>query len=138
MSTERHYGLMWLRALELADEAERLQRRFPRYLGPGTDSVSWEPPVDIHETPEGFVLFFALPGVAREDIEVQLERTALTVSAKRRLGIADRDAMIRRLEIPHGRFVRQIALSGPPLRVADTHYLNGCLEVRLVWAEGVR
>ena len=50
----------------------------------------------------------------------------------------DRDAVIRRLEIPHGRFVREIALSGPPLRVADTRYLNGCLEVRLVWAEGVR
>ena len=138
MSTERHYGLMWLHALELADEAERLQRRFPRYLGPGADAVSWEPPVDVHETPEGFVLFFALPGVAPEDIEVQLERTALTVSAKRRLGIGDRDAVIRRLEIPHGRFVRQIALSGPPLQIADTRYLNGCLEVRLVWVEGVR
>jgi HSP20 family molecular chaperone IbpA len=76
--------------------------------------------------------------VAPEDIEVQLERAALTVSAKRRLGFADREAVIRRLEIPHGRFVRQIALSGPPLRIADTSYLNGCLEVRLVWAEGVR
>jgi HSP20 family protein len=138
MSTERHYGLMWLHALELADEAERLQRRFPRYLGPGTDAVSWEPPVDIHETPEGFVILFALPGVPPEDIEVQLEHTALTVSAKRRLRITDRDAIIRRLEIPHGRFVRQIALSGPPLKVAETTYLNGCLEVRLVWAEGVR
>ena len=138
MSTERDYGWMWLHALELADEAERLQRRFPRYLGPGADAVSWEPPVDVHEIPEGFVLFFALPGVAAEDIEVRLERTALTVSAKRRLRITDRDATIRRLEIPHGRFVRQIALSGPPLRVADTTYLNGCLEVRLVRAEGVR
>jgi len=138
MSTERHYGLLWLHALELADEAERLQRRFPRYLGPGTDAVSWEPPVDVHETPEGFVIVFALPGVAPEDIEVRLERTALTVSAKRRLVVADRDAVIRRLEIPHGRFVRQIALSGPALRVADTRHLNGCLEVRLARAEGVR
>jgi len=29
---------MWLRALELADEAERLQRRFLGYIGPGTDA----------------------------------------------------------------------------------------------------
>jgi HSP20 family protein len=138
MSTERHYGWMWLHALELADQAERLQRRFPRYLGPGTDAVSWEPPVDIHETSEGFVLFFALPGVAPEDIEVRLERAALTVTAKRRLEITDRDAVIRRLEIPHGRFVRQIALAGSALQIAETRYLNGCLEVRLVRAEGVR
>jgi HSP20 family protein len=133
MSTERQYGWMWLQAVELADEAERLQRRFLRYLGPGVDAVNWEPPVDIHETDDGLVLLFALPGVAPEDIEVRLERTALTVSAVRRLP-APRDALLRRLEIPHGRFVRQVALNGE-LRVAQSHYVNGCLEVRLVRAE---
>src|SRR6516164_2663423 len=107
MNTERRYGWMWLRALELADEAERLQRRFLRYIGPGTDGVHWEPPVDIHETADGLILLFALPGVAPEDIEVRLERTALTV----------------------------IALSGPALRIADSRYIDGCLEVRLVQAK---
>jgi HSP20 family molecular chaperone IbpA len=136
MSTERHYGLMWLHAVELADQTERLQKRFLRYLGPGADAVTWEPPVDIYETPEGFVLHFALPGVAPEDIEIRLEASALTVSAQRRPGVADRDATIRRLELPHGRFVRQIALSGPAMKVADSRYLNGCLEVRLAWAQG--
>jgi len=138
MSTERHFGLLWLHALELADEAERLQRRFPRYLGPGIDAVSWEPPVDIHETPEGFIFLFALPGVAPEDIEVSKDDAALTVSARRHLRVTDRHALIRRLEIPHGRFVRQVALSGPALQLADSRYLNGVLEVRLVWAEGDR
>jgi HSP20 family protein len=136
MSTERHYGLMWLHAVELADEAERLHRRFLRYLGPGTDAVSWEPPVDIHETVDGFILLFALPGVVPEDIEIRLERTALTVSAQRRVAVRERDTMIQRLEIPHGRFLRQIALSGAALRVADSRCINGCLEVRLVRAEG--
>jgi HSP20 family molecular chaperone IbpA len=138
MTTERHFGLMWLQALELSERAEGLQRRFVRYLGPGTDTVSWEPPVDIYETPEGFILQFALPGVAPEDIEIRLERIALTVSARRRVGVAERDALIRRLEIPHGRFVREIALSGPALQVAESRFHNGCLEVRLVRVEGVR
>jgi HSP20 family protein len=132
MNTERRYGWMWLRALELADEAERLQRRFLGYIGPGTDAVHWEPPVDIHETADGFILLFALPGVAAGDIEVRLERTALTVSALRRVRLAEPGALIRRLEIPHGRFVREIALSGPALRIADSRYVDGCLEVRLV------
>jgi HSP20 family protein len=136
MNTERRYGWMWLRALELADEAERLQRRFLRYIGPGTDAVLWEPPVDIHETTNGLILLFALPGVAPEDIEIRLERIALTVTALRRVKPAERSALIRRLEIPHGRFVREIALSGPPLRIAESQFLNGCLEVRLVRAEG--
>ena len=135
MNTERRDGWMWLRALELADEAERLHRRFLRYTGPGTDAVRWEPPVDIHETADGLILLFALPGVAAEDIEVRLERTALAVSALRRVRLAERGARIRRLEIPHGRFVREIALSGPALRIADSDYANGCLEVRLVRVE---
>jgi HSP20 family protein len=136
MNTERRYGWMWLRALELADEAERLHRRFLSYIGPGTDTVRWEPPVDIQETEDGLILLFALPGVAPEDIEIRLERTALAVSALRRLKVAEPRARIRRLEIPHGRFVREIALSGPALRIAESHYANGCLEVRLVRAEG--
>jgi len=125
-----------MHAIELADQTERLQKRFLRYLGPGADAVTWEPPVDIYETPEGFVLHFALPGVAAEEIEVRLDPGTLTVSAHRRPGVTDRDVTIRRLELPHGRFVRQISLSGPPLQVADSRYLNGCLEVRLVWSQG--
>ncbi len=127
---------MWLRALELADEAERLHRRFLSYIGPGTDAVRWEPPVDIQETADGLILLFALPGVAPEDIEIRLERTGLTVNALRRVRVAERGALIRRLEIPHGRFTREIALSGPALRIAESHYVNGCLEVRLVRVEG--
>jgi HSP20 family protein len=138
MSTEKHYGWMWLQALELTDEAERLRRRFVRYLGPGTDAVTWEPPVDIHETPDGFLLVFAMPGVASEDVEIHLERTALTVSARRPPRATHRDALIRRLEIPYGRFVRQITLSGSALRIEDTRYLNGCLEVRLARTEGAQ
>jgi len=135
MSIEREYGWMWLQALERSDQAERLQRRFVRYLGPGADAINWEPPVDIQETDDGVILLFALPGVAPEDIEVRLERSALTVSALRPLKLAHRDAVIRRVELPHGRFVRQIALSGPALKVAGTQHVNGCLEVRLVRAE---
>jgi HSP20 family protein len=135
MNTERRYGWMWLRALELADEAERLHRRFLEYIGPGSDAVRWEPPVDIYESEDGLILLFALPGVATEDIDVRIERTALTVSALRRMKPPGSGALIRRLEIPHGRFVREIALSGPALRIADSRYLNGCLELRLVRAQ---
>ena len=138
MKTEKHYGWMWLQALELTDEAERLKRRFLRYVGPGTDAVTWEPPVDIHETPEGFVLVFALPGVAAEDVEIRLDCTALTVSARRPPRPTHRDALIRRLEIPYGHFVRQIDLSGPALHIESTRYLNGCLEVRLARAKGAQ
>lgn len=125
---------MWLQALELVERAERLHRGFVRYLGPAEDVVGWEPPVDILETKEGLRLLFALPGVAPEDIQVRLETGVLIVSAVRRLSQAAGTGVIRRLEIPHGRFVRRITLAGPT-QIADSQYRNGCLELHLVPAE---
>ena len=131
MTSERQYGWMWLQACELLDRAERMQRQFLRYLGPGTGTAEWEPPVDIEESGEGVLLVFALPGVAAEDIEVRLEGGCLTVEALRPVRLSRRDARIRRLEIPHGRFLRRIALASPRLEVTGSRYVNGCLEVRL-------
>ena len=74
---------------------------------------------------------FALPGVDPERIEVRLEPNALTVSATRAARLGNPDSIVRRLEIPHGRFVRRIALAGARLRLGESRYVNGCLEVRL-------
>jgi HSP20 family protein len=137
MNTQRHYGWMWIQACEVLDHAEKLQRQFLRYTGPGVDAAVWEPPVDVHETGDGLSLLFALPGVAAEQIEVTLEPNALTVRAQRPLAIRNGDAVIHRLEIPHGHFVRCIALPGR-MQVAETRYVNGCLEVRLIRAAANR
>ncbi len=131
MSSERQYGWMWVQACEVLDRAERLQRQFLRYVGPGTDAAVWEPPVDIQETADGLIVLFALPGVVAEEISLRIEPAGLTVSAMRPLKLGSADAVIRRLEIPHGRFFRRIPLAGVPLKLAASRYENGCLEVRL-------
>jgi HSP20 family protein len=132
MSIDRQFGWMWAQACELLDRADRMQRQFVRYVGPGVDAAVWEPPVDIQETAEGLHLVFALPGVNPEHIEVSLEPNALTVSAIRPARLGSKDSVVRRLEIPHGHFLRRIALAGARLRLGETRYLNGCLEIRLV------
>ena len=97
---------------------------------PGMENVDWDAKIaKVHDDKDN-------PD-ATEDIEIHLGRTALTVSAVRRVKLPERGAVIRRLEIPHGRFVREIALSGAALKIAESQYLNGCLEVRLVPAEGL-
>lgn len=131
MSDERHYAWMWRQALELGERAERLQRGFVRYLGPREDIVCWEPPVDIHESEQGLRLLFALPGVAPEDIEVRLEEGTLTVSAVRPFSCPAGAGLIRRLEIPYGRFLRRIAVT-ESARIADSRYRDGCLELLLI------
>lgn len=131
MSSERQYGWMWVEACEVLDKAERLQRQFLRYLGREPDAAVWEPPVDIQETADGLILLFALPGVVPEEISLRLEPTELTLSAMRPLKLSAAGAVIRRLEIPHGRFLRRIPLTGVPLRLAASRYEHGCLEVQL-------
>ena len=133
MNTERYFGWMWLQACDVLDHAEIVQRQFLRYTGPGVDAAVWEPPVDIHEVSDGLSLVFALPGVAPEQIELTLEPNALTVSARRPLTLSSRHSVIRRLEIPHGRFVRRVPLPGR-MQVAETRHVNGLREVRLTVA----
>jgi HSP20 family protein len=134
MSIDRHFGWMWAQACELLDRADRMQRQFVRYVGPGADAAVWEPPVDIQESADGLHFVFALPGVNPEQIEVNLEPDALIVSAVRAPRLGSPESIVRRLELPHGRFVRRIALAGTRLRLGETRYLNGCLEVRLLRA----
>jgi HSP20 family molecular chaperone IbpA len=132
MSIDRQFGWMWAQACEVMDRADRMQRQFVRYVGPSADAPVWEPPVDIQENQQGLQFVFALPGVHPERIEVVLEPNALTVSAVRSARLGSPDSVVRRMEIPHGRFVRRIALHGARLRLGESRYLNGCLEVRLV------
>jgi len=134
MKTDPQLGWMWAQACELLEQAERLQRQYVRYIGPGAGAAVWEPPVDVQESGEEVLLQFAMPGVDPGQIEVSLDSEGLTVSALRPVRLAHRNALIRRLEIPHGRFLRRIALSGAPLRIAESKYVNGCLEVRLARA----
>ncbi len=134
MSINRQFGWTWTQACELLDRADRMQREFVRYVRPDADAPVWEPPVDIQETPEGLQFVFALPGVDPAHIDIRLEHNALSVVAVRPARLGAPGSVIRRLEIPHGRFRRRIALAGATLQLADTRYVNGCLEIRLIRA----
>lgn len=134
MKSDPQLGWMWSQACELLEQAERLQRQYVRYIGHGAESAVWEPPVDVQESGDEVLLQFAMPGVDPGQIQVSLDSEGLIVSAVRPVRLAHRNAVIRRLEIPHGRFLRRIALSGAPLRIAESSYVNGCLEVRLARA----
>jgi len=117
---------MWAEACELLDRAERLQRQFFR----PARSAAWEPPVDVFETEQDLIIAVALPGVAPERLEVGFINGALVVAGERDLP-AEAGAIIRRLEIPHGRFERRIALPPRAYDIAQRELANGCLLLRL-------
>jgi len=101
---------MWAEALDLLDQADRLHRQFFRLGGRRVGPPCWEPPVDVYETRDQIWLYYALPGVHPDQVQVQLEGNALVVRGDRPLPPQARQAAIRRLEIPYGPFERRLAL----------------------------
>src|SRR5215813_3370341 len=99
-------GWMWSEACEMLARAERLHRElFRPALGSGVPT--WEPPVDVLETEREVLVLVALPGVEPDEIETVIEGAHLVVTGHRVLPAALATAVIHRLELPHGRFVRR-------------------------------
>ncbi len=126
-----HYRrYMWAQALELLERAERLHRQFFQCTESATGPV-WEPPADIFETPAGLVLMVALPGVPPEQVRVQIDGGRLRISGNRPWPPELRDATIRRLEIPHGRFEREIELPCGVFQIEQQELAHGCIAIYL-------
>jgi HSP20 family protein len=121
---------MWAEACELLDRAERLQRQFFRPAS-SAPQATWEPPVDVFETPAALWVVVALPGVAEEQLEVRLDGAAIVVAGERRLPVHGRAAVVYRLEIPHGRFERRIELPPGRFQIGRHELVYGCLVLSL-------
>ncbi len=121
---------MWAEALQLLQDAERLQRQFFR-IGVHQGTPCWEPPVDLYETGDGLRLLVALPGVKPQQVEVVLAPGQIVVRGERSLPASSRRAAIHRLEIPYGRFERRIALPAGEFEPVDQRLELGCLVVEL-------
>ena len=73
----------------------------------------------------------ALPGVETQDIDVAIEQDILVISGIRHLPALARGAAIQRLEIPYGRFERQVRLPSGRFELGHPELANGCLFITL-------
>jgi len=121
---------MWAEALELLQNAERLQRQFFR-VGVLHGAPCWEPPVDLYENGLDLRLLVALPGVTPQQVEVALTPGLIIVRGERSLPAGARHAAIHRLEIPYGRFERRVVLSAGEFELIDQRLEHGCLVLDL-------
>jgi len=120
---------MWAEALQMLDEANRLQRRFFEISVRSTATPHWEPPVDVFESEEEVWLFYALPGV--EGVQVALDGAELVVRGDRHLPPVAHTTTIRRLELPHGRFERRLKLPAGRFDLITQSLDHGCLVIGL-------
>ena len=122
---------MWAEACELLDRAERLHRQFFVPRGAQRRQPTWEPPVDLLETEQELWICVALPGVAKEQLEVLVENGVLIVSGERPMPGRSRNTAIHRLELPYGRFERRIELPPGRYDVVRRELIDGCLTLGL-------
>lgn len=123
--------IMWADAVEMLARAERARRQAFRPAPSRTRVPCWEPPVDMLETERELLVLAALPGVDPKAITVTIEDGHLLISGARTLPPQLRNAVIHRLELPQGRFERQLALPPGRYEVAAPKMVDGCLLVVL-------
>ena len=86
-----------------------IQQRLDRFA-PGP--AGWMPPVDLHETPDRYVVTAELPGMTREDLQIHLHEGRLTLSGVRRERTLPCEEY-HRIERGHGSFSRTFQLPVP-------------------------
>ena len=104
-----------------------IQQRLDRFA-PGP--AGWQPPVDLYETADAYVVTAEVPGLERDDIDIQTGEGRLTLSGARdERPIACEQ--YHRIERGHGSFQRSFQLPLPIDNTAVTAELkDGVLTIR--------
>lgn len=121
----------------LRDEMNRL---FSRTLGEGASAGSaWTPAVDIFDTAEAIVLKAELPGLAPDDIDIEVDDNVLTIKGERRFEDKVEEGRYYRLERAYGQFSRSVTLpQGVKADEISASFDQGVLQVRVPKADEVK
>lgn len=127
---------------DLAELQDRINRIFEdrvtrRQEGEPISERTWAPPVDIYEDESQLVVRAELPGLKREDIDIQVTTESLVISGERKLEEAGgKELNYIRIERPYGPFRRTFSIS-VPVKPGETKasYKEGLLEIVIPKAE---
>jgi len=122
--------------LRTTDPFRELDRLAEQVLGSrmGTTDRPAAMPMDAWRECDTFVLEFDLPGVARDTIDLDVERNVLTVRAERVARNGDWEMLAS--ERPRGLFSRQLVLGDNlDLDRIEAHYADGVLRLTVPVAE---
>ena len=92
----------------------------------------WQPPTDVYETEHEFVINMEIPGMKRDEMDIQFAHNTLTISGERQGDSSAQKIQFTQMEINYGRFHREITIYKPirPEKLI-ARYANGFLKVVL-------
>ena len=100
--------------------------------GNGQTTQSWVPTLDAWETDDEIVYAFDLPGIPEDQISVELDDGALTVTAERDRSDTQKSDDFYRFERRFGTFTRSVGVpQGTTEGDISASYENGVLEVHV-------
>ena len=95
-------------------EVERLRRMLDQTFGSFglsslvTESVGWSPPVDIEEQDNAYVIEAELPGVQKDDVNIELVSNELMITGE--IKEREREGILRKRTRRIGRFEYRVRL----------------------------
>lgn len=129
---------------DLISIQDRMNRLFEQTLArtreeEGSAASTWMPAVDIYETPDQVVMKAELPGLTREDIEINVRDNTLSLRGQRKFEKDVKEENYLRIERAYGSFQRSFTL---PVTIQQDKikavFRDGVLELTLPKAEEAR
>jgi len=138
LSRTRNRGLN-----DLQREIDRVFNRFfpsqSQSDGESSQQAVWAPRTDLVETDEAYRLHLDVPGVSKEDLNINYKDNQLTISGERASDRTDESEEYVRVERPFGHFYRSFAL---PRTVSAENisagFENGVLTIHVPKTEEVK
>ena len=135
--------IRWRPLGEVDSFRRQMDRMFDNFFGSETDvgesSLTWYPSVDIKETKDDFVLMAEVPGMAKDDIKINISENTLTIKGEKKEEKKEDDHNYHRVERRYGTFQRSFTL---PIQVQGNKvkaaYKDGVLTITLPKKEEVK
>jgi HSP20 family protein len=124
----------WEPAREVDSLQSEVNRVFDAFFGTagGNRTRRWVPAMDLVETDDHLVLRADLPGLSREDVEIEIKDGVLTVAGERQADHEEKAEGFYRVERSFGRFSRSLTLpDGIDADAVAADFHDGVLEVRI-------
>jgi HSP20 family protein len=107
------------------DPFEEMNRLHDHFLsGRGLAKQAFQVAVDIREEDDAFYVDAEVPGLAAEDVKVDIEKNVLTLSGERKVEKEETEGTFRRVERQYGSFTRSFTLP----ETVDTEHISADLK----------
>jgi HSP20 family protein len=126
----------WHPFAEIQELREQLGQLMERVTS-GQQADVWVPLVDIEETEDAWIIEAEVPGVKREDVDVEVRDNELSITGETKE--RERQGVLRRKTRPVGRFEFRVTLPGQAdASKVEANLDDGVLSVRIPKAEVAR